>query len=101
MARRNTSSSEVESPDMTVEEVALFRRESPSAVQRKMRDGTYVSYLSGDRRRLITRESVLADRARRLAEGPQFGRGRLKNSKESLRDEDSKESESASVISRV
>ena len=63
----------IESPDMTVAEVAAYRRESPTVVQRKMRSGVYVSYRNGDRR-LITRESVLADRARCLAEGPQFGR---------------------------
>ena len=69
----------IESPDMTVAEVAAYRRESPTVVQRKMRSGVYVSYRNGDRR-LITRESVLADRARCLAEGPQFGRGFPKTS---------------------
>jgi len=60
-----------DSPDMTVAEVAAFRREGLSTVRRKMRSGPYVSFKSGDKR-LITRESVLADRERCLAEGPQL-----------------------------
>jgi hypothetical protein len=60
------------SPDMTPAEVGAFRRESPSTVQRKMRLGVYVSYRSGDKR-LITRESVEADRNACLAAGPSFG----------------------------
>ena len=71
--RTSVATAVIESPDMTVAEVAAYRRESPTVVQRKMRWGVYVSYRNGDRR-LITRESVLADRARCLAEGPQFGR---------------------------
>lgn len=60
-----------ESPDMTFDEVKAFRREGGSTVWRKLRSGRYVSYKSGDKR-LITRESVLADRERCLAEGPQL-----------------------------
>ncbi len=60
-----------DSPDMTIAEVAAFRREGESTVWRKIRTGAYVSFKSGDKR-LITRESVLADRERCLAEGPQL-----------------------------
>jgi hypothetical protein len=63
----------VESPDMTPKEVSAFRHESDSTTQRKMRDGTYDSYLSGNDKRLITRESVLRDREACLARGPRFG----------------------------
>jgi hypothetical protein len=65
----------VESPDMTPKEVSAFRHESDSTTQRKMRDGTYDSYLSGNDKRLITRESVLRDREACLAAGPRFGEG--------------------------
>jgi hypothetical protein len=60
-----------DSPDMTVAEVAAFRREGESTVWRKIRSGAYVSFKSGDKR-LITRESVLADRERCLAKGPRL-----------------------------
>jgi hypothetical protein len=63
---------QIESPDMTPKEVGAYRRESASTVQRKMRLGVYRSYLSGPDKRLITRESVLADRETCLAAGPQF-----------------------------
>ena len=66
-------SAPVDSPDMTIEEVVVFRRESASTVQRKMRSGAYDSYLSGNDKRLITRESVLRDREACLARGPRFG----------------------------
>ena len=59
------------SPDMTIAEVAAFRREGASTVWRKIRSGAYVSFKSGDKR-LVTRESVLADRERCLAEGPRL-----------------------------
>jgi hypothetical protein len=62
----------VVSPDMTVEEVGVYRRESPSTVQRKMRSGVYKSYRSGSDKRLITRESVEADREACLAAGSGF-----------------------------
>jgi hypothetical protein len=65
----------VECPDMTPKEVSAFRHESDSTTQRKMRDGTYDSYLSGNDKRLITRESVLRDREACLAAGPRFGEG--------------------------
>ena len=58
-----------ESPDMTFAEVKAFRRVGDSTVWRKIRSGAYNSYKSGDKR-LITRESVLADRERCLAKGP-------------------------------
>jgi hypothetical protein len=66
----------VESPDMTPKEVSIFRHESDSTTQRKMRDRTYDSYLSGNDKRLITRESVLRDREACLAAGPRFGETR-------------------------
>ena len=58
--------------DLTVEEVARVRRESPSQVYKKIRNGTYEAHKNGDTR-LITRESVLADRDRALKAGPQLG----------------------------
>jgi hypothetical protein len=60
-----------DSPDMTIAEVKAFRREGESTVWRKIRAGTYVSFKSGDKR-LITRESVIADRERCLAAGPRL-----------------------------
>jgi hypothetical protein len=60
-----------DSPDMTLDEVAAFRREGKSTVWRKIRRGDYVAFKSGDKR-LITRESVIADRERCLAEGPRL-----------------------------
>ena len=60
-----------DSPDMTITEVAVFRREGESTIWRKIRSGTYVSFKSGDKR-LITRESVVADRERCLAAGPRL-----------------------------
>ena len=57
-----------DSPDMTIAEVAAFRREGESTVWRKIRSGAYVAFKSGDKR-LVTRESVLADRERCLAQG--------------------------------
>ena len=68
-------SAPVESPDMTPKEVSAYRHEADSTTQRKMRDGTYDSYLSGNDKRLITRESVLRDREVCLAAGPRFGEG--------------------------
>jgi hypothetical protein len=67
------SSTAFASPDLTVEETMAFRKESRSTVERKMRNGAYVSYKSGNDTRLVTRESVEADRARCLALGPRFG----------------------------
>jgi hypothetical protein len=60
-----------DSPDMIIAEVAAFRRERESTVWRKIRSGAYVSFKSGDKR-LVTRESVLADRERCLAQGPRL-----------------------------
>jgi hypothetical protein len=48
-----------------------FRNESARTVQRKVAAGIYVSYKDGDRR-LITWESVYADRERSLKLGPQL-----------------------------
>jgi hypothetical protein len=64
-------------PDMTPKEVAVYRRESDSTVQRKMRLEIYQSYLSGPGldKRLVTRESVERDREACLAAGPRFGEG--------------------------
>jgi hypothetical protein len=59
--------------------------ESPSTVWRKCKSGVYISYKSSSGIRLITRDSVIADRQACLAKGPQFdppaegkrGRGQL------------------------
>jgi hypothetical protein len=59
--------------DARVEEVMAFRRESSRTVFRKIASGAYKSYKSGDTR-LILWESVLADRERCLALGPQLTR---------------------------
>jgi hypothetical protein len=58
--------------DLTVKETAAYRRESVSQVYKKIRLGTYVSHKNNDTR-LITRESVEADRERALKAGPQLG----------------------------
>jgi hypothetical protein len=58
--------------DASIPEVMSFRRERRTAVERKLRDGTYQSYLSGNRR-LIIFESVLRDRETCIARGPQLG----------------------------
>jgi hypothetical protein len=70
-ALKSQAAAPTDSPDMTLAEVAAFRREGESTVWRKIRAGTYVSFKSGDKR-LITRESVLADRERCLAAGPRL-----------------------------
>jgi len=57
--------------DLTVPEVMAFRRESAATVFRKIRDGRYRSFKSGDSR-LIELASVLADRDACLARGPQL-----------------------------
>lgn len=54
--------------DATIEEVASFRREGRWTVHMKIKDGRYQSYLDGRIRKIIF-ESVLADRARTIAEG--------------------------------
>jgi hypothetical protein len=63
------------SPDMTVAQIGLYRNESDSTVQRKMRSGEYESYLSGRDKRLATRESVEIDRGVCLLLGPRFDQG--------------------------
>jgi hypothetical protein len=75
MTALSTALSPVPSPDMTVDEVMSFRRESRSTVERKMRAGVYESYLSGLDKRLITRASVEADRQRCLDLGARFDQG--------------------------
>jgi hypothetical protein len=57
--------------DVTINEVMAFRRESARTVQRKIANGTYQSYKSGENR-LILWASVLEDRERCLARGPQL-----------------------------
>ena len=57
--------------DATVEQVMTYRGESASKVFKKMRDGTYVSYVNG-KRRMIVFASVKLDRDRCIARGPQF-----------------------------
>ena len=53
--------------DATIEEVASFRREGRWTVHMKIKDGRYQSYLDGRIRKIIF-ASVLADRARTIAE---------------------------------
>jgi hypothetical protein len=53
--------------DATIEEVASFRREGRWTVHQKIRTGVYQSYLDGRIRKIIF-ASVLADRARTIAE---------------------------------
>jgi len=67
--------SSAQSPDMTIAEVKAYRKESDSTVQRKMRNGTYDSYLSGSDKRLVKRESVERDREHCLELGPRFDQG--------------------------
>lgn len=57
--------------DGTVAQVAVFTNQSPRRVYRKVAAGTYESYKNGDTR-LIVWESVFAERARLLAQGPQL-----------------------------
>jgi len=57
--------------DATIPEVMAFRRESARTVYRKIKSRTYHSYKNGDTR-LIEWASVLEDRARCIALGPQL-----------------------------
>jgi hypothetical protein len=59
--------------DATIPEVMAFRRESARTVQRKISNGTYKSYKNGDSR-LILWSSVIEDRDRCIAQGPQLSR---------------------------
>jgi hypothetical protein len=59
--------------DATIPEVMAFRRESARTVYRKIAAGTYRSYKNGETR-LIEWASVLEDRARLIALGPELGR---------------------------
>jgi hypothetical protein len=52
-------------PDLTVDEVSAFRRESRWNVFKKVREGIYESYLDGRIRKIVF-SSVLADRARAM-----------------------------------
>jgi hypothetical protein len=56
--------------DATVPEVMAFRHESARSVFRKIANGTYRGHKNGDTR-LIEWASVLEDRERCLARGPQ------------------------------
>ena len=62
----------------TADEVAAYarisRRVVAREVERRMRDGTYESFLAGPNKRLIVFESVIADIERRRSAGPQFDR---------------------------
>jgi hypothetical protein len=62
---------ERQSPDARVEEVMAYRRESARTVFRKIRDGAYESYKSGENR-LILWSSVIEDRKRCVELGPQL-----------------------------
>ena len=75
MAKLSDALSAAQSPDMTIAEVKAYRKESDSTVQRKMRNGTYDSYLSGSDKRLVKRESVERDREYCLELGPRFDQG--------------------------
>ena len=75
MAKLSDRLSSAQSPDMTIAEVKAYRKESDSTVQRKMRNGTYDSYLSGSDKRLVKRESVERDREYCLELGPRFDQG--------------------------
>jgi hypothetical protein len=57
--------------DLTVGEVMYLRREGPRRVFQKIADGTYEGHKNGETR-LISTKSVLADRDRALAKGPQL-----------------------------
>ena len=56
-------------PDLTVDEVCAFRRESRWTVFRKLREGTYASYLDGRIRKIVF-DSVKADRERAFSGAP-------------------------------
>ena len=60
----------------TPDEVAAYARISRRVVERRMRDGTYESFLAGPNKRLIVFQSVLDDIERRRAAGAQFDRAR-------------------------
>jgi hypothetical protein len=53
-------------PDLTIDEVAAYRRESRWTVHKKVREGVYQSYLDGRIRKVIF-ASVVADRERAIA----------------------------------
>jgi hypothetical protein len=58
----------------TPDEVAAYCRVSRRVVERRMRDGTYESFLAGPNKRLIVFATVVDDIERRLAAGAQFDR---------------------------
>jgi hypothetical protein len=65
--------------DVTVDEVASFRREARWTVFAKIRSGAYESYLDGRIRKIVF-ASVLADRERAIAESnapPDTGKRRV------------------------
>jgi hypothetical protein len=53
-------------PDLTVDEVAAYRRESRWTVHRKVREKIYESYLDGRIRKILL-SSVIADREAAIA----------------------------------
>jgi hypothetical protein len=53
-------------PDLTIDEVAAYRRESRWTVHRKVREKIYESYLDGRIRKVLL-SSVIADRERAIA----------------------------------
>jgi len=55
-------------PDLTVDEVAAYRRESRWTVHKKIREGRYESYLDGRIRKVIF-ASVKLDRERTMGAG--------------------------------
>jgi hypothetical protein len=54
-------------------EVCAFTRLSRSEIERRLRDGTYQSFLASKNKRLIVFASVLADQKKRIAAGPRLG----------------------------
>ena len=63
----------LQSPDATIKEVMAFRKESQRTVFRKLELGICESHKNRDSR-LITWESVIADRENCLAQGPQLSK---------------------------
>jgi hypothetical protein len=57
----------------TPDEVAAYARLSRREVDRRMRDGTYKSFLAGPNKRLVEFATVLTDIERRASQGPSFG----------------------------
>jgi hypothetical protein len=60
-------------PDLTVDEVAAFRRESRWTVHKKVREGVYRSYRDGRIRKIVF-QSVVEDRERAIAASGKTGK---------------------------